>query len=403
MMNFDTNVVLWIAPSFRDEVTEEAKNGFYGNLAEMIDQISHPFRDFNAKYQQPLFQLDLASQRAREPILNEMKAIFARNPQLATVDDRLRFFDIEKVSAEDRQRLAQQRAIIRSFDNLFIGWTRKVLEWPTIASTLLVTLATGWLGGLVNFMGAAISAQLQRDQVQTAMPDFFSLFRRSFLGITAALGIFLAAGSGLLILTAQSNSAPAAAGAIELSPYFVAFLAFISGFLADDAFARLASAGRKLFEVKAAVQPAQQQKNGGMMLIPTLAPASRCRMRIVRTEPAAKLAFRPGSEASSNPTSQRRINRKHRVDGRRNSMRFSSHFQFALRLLLVLATGVYTVLAQTQAPPPMRVPDDTIEVIPFYQGEFDRADFNLLGQRLPCGINLDERALTSLQQATLDL
>jgi hypothetical protein len=87
------------------------------------------------------------------------------------------------------------------------------------------------------------------------------LFRRCFLGITAALGIFLAAGSGLLILTAQNSGAPGA-GAIELSPYFVAFLAFISGFMADDAFARLAAGGRKLFEIKEDSPKVNDEKTG---------------------------------------------------------------------------------------------------------------------------------------------
>jgi hypothetical protein len=247
--DFEMEMAQWAAPTFREGVTDDEKNLFYNNLSALVEGIAGPYRDYNAKYQQPLYQLDLASQRAREPIISELKAIFARNPHLATADDRKTFIDIEATTPEGRQRLAQQRAIIRSFDNLFVGGIRKVLEWPTIASTLLVTLATGWLGGLVNFMGAAIRANVKREELDTGMPDIGSLFRRSFLGITAALGIFLAAGSGLLILTAQNSGAPGT-GAIELSPYFVAFLAFISGFLADDAFARLAAGGRKLFEIK---------------------------------------------------------------------------------------------------------------------------------------------------------
>jgi hypothetical protein len=72
------------------------------------------------------------------------------------------------------------------------------------------------------------------------------LFRRSTLGIAAATGIFLLAGSGLLILTAQSSKSFTPTS-IELSPYFVAFLAFISGFMADDAFAKLTETGRNFF------------------------------------------------------------------------------------------------------------------------------------------------------------
>jgi hypothetical protein len=52
-------------------------------------------------------------------------------------------------------------------------------------------------------------------------------------------------------LTAQSAN-PASVSSVELSPYFVAFLAFISGFLADDAFAALTSAGHRLFSSKEA-------------------------------------------------------------------------------------------------------------------------------------------------------
>jgi hypothetical protein len=259
--DFEAEMALWTVPAFREGVTEDDKNRFYENLASLIEGISRPYRDYNAKYQQPLYQLDLEAQRDREPIINDIKAIFARNPQLASADDRNTFIGIEQTTPEVRQRLAQQRAIIRSFDNLFIGGTRKILEWPTIASTLLVTLATGWLGGLVNFMGAAIRAHVKRDESEPVMPNIASLFRRSFLGITAALGIFLAAGAGLLILTAQ-NAGASSAGAIELSPYFVAFLAFISGFLADDAFARLAAGGRKLFEIRESLREPQDEERG---------------------------------------------------------------------------------------------------------------------------------------------
>lgn len=244
---YDADLTLWSAPIFLDTVTNDQKGALYKDFTPLTAAMSRAYQGYNAKFLQQLYTIDLRGQRLRQPITTEVKAIFSRNPLLATADDRKIFLDIEQPDKEARQRLAQQRALIRSFDNLFVGEVRRVLQWPTIASTILVTLATGWLGGLVNFMGAAVRPRPNSQPLTVEMLSIGSLLRRSFLGVTAALGVFLAAGSGLLILTTQSSSA-AGAGAIELSPYFVAFLAFISGFLADDAFRRLATAGRKLFE-----------------------------------------------------------------------------------------------------------------------------------------------------------
>jgi hypothetical protein len=196
--DYETEIAFWTAPSFRADVTDDEKRSLYSNLTDLIEQISKPYRDYNTKYQQPIYQALANKQRAGEPVITEIRAIFARNPQLATADDRKTFIDIEQVAPDARQRFARQRAIINSFDNLFFGGMRKILGWPTIASTLLVTLATGWLGGLVNFMGAAIRANAKRDESEPDIPGIGSLFRRCFLGITAALGIFLAAGSGCL-------------------------------------------------------------------------------------------------------------------------------------------------------------------------------------------------------------
>jgi len=41
-----------------------------------------------------------------------------------------------------------------------------------------------------------------------------------------------------------------AAGHVELSPYMVAFIAFVSGFMAEDAFYRIQMAGKNLFQFK---------------------------------------------------------------------------------------------------------------------------------------------------------
>jgi hypothetical protein len=251
--NFQKSIALWSSPSFRKDVDTRKRGAISNELHVRIEEISKIYFNYNALRLQPLYERESREPKRREPYIRDIRVILDRSPQLATLADQALMVSaalppIERAK-DEQNRVAQQRAIVRSFDNLFIGSTRRILEWPTIASTLLVTLATGWLGGLVNFIGAVIRKGDRHNEVSAFVPSIGSLLRRSFLGVTAALGIFLAAGSGLLVLTAQTAST-AGVGAIELSPYFVAFLAFISGFLADDAFARLAHLGRKLFEIK---------------------------------------------------------------------------------------------------------------------------------------------------------
>jgi hypothetical protein len=164
--------------------------------------------------------------------------ILKRNPDLVTEQERNRYKFQGKTNESDVVWFEQQRAIIRAYDRALYGLSI-ILQWPTIISTMIVTLGMGWLGGIVSYMGTAVT--------QGRSYTFTELFRRSLLGITASLGIFLFAGSGLLVLTAQTGK-PMGSSSIELSPYFVAFLAFISGLLADDAFARLTEAGKAIFK-----------------------------------------------------------------------------------------------------------------------------------------------------------
>ena len=62
-------------------------------------------------------------------------------------------------------------------------------------------------------------------------------------GIAAAIAIFLFSGAGMLALTQGSGSQ----SAVELSPYTVAFVAFLSGFMAEDAFGAIQAAGKRIF------------------------------------------------------------------------------------------------------------------------------------------------------------
>ena len=65
-------------------------------------------------------------------------------------------------------------------------------------------------------------------------------------GVAAAVAIFFLAGSGMLMLT---QGAEGTSQGVELSPYLIACIAFISGFMAEDAFSRIQVAGKNIFGV----------------------------------------------------------------------------------------------------------------------------------------------------------
>jgi hypothetical protein len=234
-----------------DSATVTVIGSAKGGQEELLQQLGERLQGFRTAvveyiatfhYRRKLleFQRDELVTRLRRQI----EAIVERRPHLAIGTERADL-KLPETDADKMLQIEKQRAILRSYEKAMYGleW---FLEWPIIVSTMFVTLAMGLLGGVVSFMRTAID---DPDQFLLA-----ELLRRSLLGIAASLGIFLLAGSGLLVLTAQSSKA-FTPSTIELSPYFVAFLAFISGFLADDAFARLTKAGRSLFNPDADAPP----------------------------------------------------------------------------------------------------------------------------------------------------
>lgn len=115
----------------------------------------------------------------------------------------------------------------------------KLVSFPTIFLTLIVTIASGGLGTVVSFSRRYYSGHdpgLNRAR----------LFVNVGEGIAAAIAIFLFSGAGMLALTQGGASS----GTVELSPYTVAFVAFVSGFMAEDAFAAIQKAGKNIFNAE---------------------------------------------------------------------------------------------------------------------------------------------------------
>lgn len=113
----------------------------------------------------------------------------------------------------------------------------RLVSFPTIFLTLIVTIASGALGTVVAFSRRYYSSKAAADLTLSR------LFVNVGEGIAAAIAIFLFSGAGMLALTQGGGSAEN----VELSPYTVAFVAFLSGFMAEDAFASIQAAGKRLF------------------------------------------------------------------------------------------------------------------------------------------------------------
>ncbi len=115
----------------------------------------------------------------------------------------------------------------------------RLVGFPTIFLTLIVTIAAGGLGTVVAFSRRYYSSQ------DSSSLTLSRLFVNVGEGIAAAIAIFLFSGAGMLALTQGSGPA----NDVELSPYTVAFVAFLSGFMAEDAFASIQAAGKRLFKL----------------------------------------------------------------------------------------------------------------------------------------------------------
>ncbi|MFZ5961590.1 hypothetical protein ACOXXX_01435 [Thalassococcus sp. BH17M4-6] len=139
----------------------------------------------------------------------------------------------------------------------FINPLPSLVKSQTIMVTLLATIAAGALGTLVAYSRTAF--------LDLANPRVSRLLITLGEGIAAAIGIFLFAGSGMLMLTQGGGSE----GRLELSPFTVAFLAFVSGFMAESAFSSIAKFGRSVFsadkskpEDKPETDQTAEDKNG---------------------------------------------------------------------------------------------------------------------------------------------
>lgn len=149
--------------------------------------------------------------------------------------------DAEQGALDTLQETLPMQSVHRGrWNSLFeTGWANPIgalVPIPTILLTLIATIAAGALGSLVGYSRSAflMGEELSCSKLLISVGE----------GIAAAIGIFLFAGAGMLVLTQGGGPD----GRLELSPFTVAFLAFVSGFMAESAFGRITTFGRDLFQ-----------------------------------------------------------------------------------------------------------------------------------------------------------
>ncbi|MFC4235240.1 hypothetical protein ACFOY8_08380 [Thalassospira xianhensis] len=164
---------------------------------------------------------------------------------------------------EDATDEGGRRSLVALFQQPLGGVLSLLLQMPGIVLTLLVTVAAGGLGSVVSFTrryrrvgedGEAdrekaegdVAPVLAEQAPETGFAAAGRLMVMTGEGIAAAIAIFLFTEAGMLMVT---QGGPDGSGNIEISAFLVTFMAFVSGFMAEDAFNKIQDAGRKLFRV----------------------------------------------------------------------------------------------------------------------------------------------------------
>ncbi len=164
---------------------------------------------------------------------------------------------------EDATDDGGRRSLVALFQQPLGGVLSLLLQMPGIVLTLLVTVAAGGLGSVVSFtrryrrVGEGGEADIEMAEgdmapvpAEQAPETGFAAAGRLMVmtgeGIAAAIAIFLFTEAGMLMVT---QGGPDGSGNIEISAFLVTFMAFVSGFMAEDAFNKIQDAGRKLFRV----------------------------------------------------------------------------------------------------------------------------------------------------------
>ncbi|WP_412776929.1 hypothetical protein [Thalassospira lucentensis] len=240
---------------------------FEQGVYDTVDQLGKTFRHFDDQNIQSrvVWENIWAEQRQVDKILRNMQA------------------QIDEIEAElalsKTKKEIDLSALVALFQNPIGGFLSILVQLPTIMLTLLVTVAAGGLGAVVAFTRQNFGRSSKETPPNTApgppqpgsdpldpaahaphtpsdtAPDDTAhglmasarLLMMTGEGIAAAIAIFLFSEAGMLMLT---QGGPNGSGQVDISPYLVTFMAFVSGFMAKDAFSKIQDAGHKIFKIR---------------------------------------------------------------------------------------------------------------------------------------------------------
>lgn len=130
-------------------------------------------------------------------------------------------------------KIASEFQSLKSIEKSYIPIFKLVSLQPEILILILV-IVMGMLGGLIHLTQGFLYSE------RNESPSYYIF--RPILGVSAAVTIYILAKAGVLVV-----ADPSASGG-SLSPFFVSFLAIVSGLMAQNALGNVHRAGENLFK-----------------------------------------------------------------------------------------------------------------------------------------------------------
>jgi hypothetical protein len=126
------------------------------------------------------------------------------------------------------------------YQQLLAGWPYKFITLPSITLTLIITVFMGILGSAISLIREFVF-----EGTEYTLSQY--LFRVGLSG-AVALAVFFAAAAGVLVL-AKSGTGDGKA-TVEISPYLLAFLAIVAGYLSLRVTNWLGEIGTNMFQLR---------------------------------------------------------------------------------------------------------------------------------------------------------